>query len=229
MALVKLGPMVTEARGSIGGTVFARNRGGAYIRARTVGVNPQTTRQTAIRALLGDLASYWSSTLTAAQRAAWNLYAANVPLINSLGEPRNVSGQNMFIRTNSLVQDCGGALLTAAPTIFTVGPTVTPAITVDAAADTFDVTGLGGFTNPAAGTYFLWSVGRPQNAGVNFYKAPFQKAYGDLVVTPGNPPPIADIDLPYPVAAGQSLFIRSIAVTIDGRVGVPVIQRFLVA
>jgi hypothetical protein len=221
--------MVTEIRGSIGGTVFARNRGGAYARARTVGVNPSTTRQTSVRSLLADLAQYWSNTLTAAQRSAWNLYAANVPLINSLGEARNVSGQNMFVRTNSLVLDTGGTLLAAAPTNFTVGPTVTPTFTVDSAADTFDLTNLGSFTNPAGGTRFLLSVGRPQNAGVNFYKAPFQKAYGDLIIAVTNAPPIEDIPLPYPVAAGQAVFIRSIAITVDGRVGVPVIQRFLVS
>lgn len=229
MALLKFGAMIADARGSIGGTVFARNRGGAYARNRTVPINPGTTRQTAVRALLGDLANAWTNTLSQVQRDAWELYAANVPLVNSLGEARNVSGINMYVRTNSVMLDTGGTRLDTAPVDFTVGPTITPAFTIDAAADEFDITGLGGYPETAPGIRLLVTIGRPQNAGVNFYKAPFRKAYGDLIVAVTNPTPVEDIPLPYPVAAGQALFIRSIALTTDGRLGGPVIQRFLVA
>lgn len=229
MALLKFGAMIADARGSIGGTVFARNRGGAYARNRTVPINPGTTRQTAVRALLGDLANAWTNTLTQVQRDAWELYAANVPLVNSLGEARNVSGINMYVRTNSVMLDTGGTRLDAAPVDFTVGPTITPAITIDASADDFDITGLNGYPETAPGIRLLVTVGRPQNPGVNFYKAPFRKAYGALILTGTNPTPVADIPLPYPVAAGQALFIRSIALTTDGRLGGSVIQRFLVA
>jgi hypothetical protein len=36
MAKVLLGPTIAEARGQIGGTVYSRNRYGAYIRHRAV-------------------------------------------------------------------------------------------------------------------------------------------------------------------------------------------------
>jgi len=41
-------------------------------------LNPQTPFQTAVRAVFGDLATAWSSTLTESQREAWSLYAENV-------------------------------------------------------------------------------------------------------------------------------------------------------
>lgn len=228
MALLKFGAMIADARGSVGGVVFARNRGGAYARNRTVPINPNTSRQSAVRALLGDLANIWTNTLTQVQRDAWELYAANVPLVNSLGESRNVSGINMYVRTNSVMLDTGGTRLDAAPTDFTVGPTISPSYTIDAAADTFDIDDLDGYSEASPGIRLFVSVGRPQNAGVNFYRSPFRKAYGDLIITGTNPTPVEDIPLPYPVAAGQALFIRSIALTTDGRLGGEVIQRFLV-
>jgi hypothetical protein len=229
MALIIPGPVVSEIRGSIAGVTFARNKGGQYGRARAIPLNPQTSRQVAVRSAVADLAQYWSNTLTAAQRTAWSLYAANVPIPNSLGQPRNVSGQNMFIRANSLILDCGGSILAAAPTNFTVGPTVSPTFTIDSAADTIDITALPGLSIASPGVYVFVSASRPQNAGVNFYKSPFQKVFGELALTGTNAPPYEDLPLPYPVAAGQALWLRAITCTADGRVGVATIQRFLVS
>lgn len=228
MALFKAGPLASEIRGSIGGTVFARNKGGLYMRARTVGINPQSVRQVAVRSVFGDLAQAWSNVLTDAQRAAWELYAANVPLINALGEPRNVSGQNMFIRSNALLIDTAQTQVNDAPTNFTVGPTLTPTFSLDAAADTFDITDLGAYSPDSAGINVLVAMGTPQNGGVNFFKSPFRKAYGANIDDTTNPVPIADIAASFPFEAGQAVFLRTANVTPDGRVGVPTVQRFLV-
>lgn len=229
MALIKLGAMIAEARGSIGGAVFARNRGGAYIRNRSIPINPESTRQTAVRAVLADLTNKWSTVLTEAQRAAWTLYAENVPLVNSLGEARQVTGLNMYVRSNSLTIDTGQARIDDAPTEFTVGPTITPTITVDAAADQFTVTDLGSYDLADGAVNLLFQAGKPVQPGVNFYKAPFRKAGSANAVASTGEPPFGPFDLTFPVAAGQALFIRTATVTADGRVGVPVRQRFLVA
>tara|TARA_R100000773_G_C4185875_1_gene93693 strand:- start:242 stop:805 length:564 start_codon:yes stop_codon:yes gene_type:complete len=185
-------------------------------------------RQVEVRALLADLTNKWTTLLTDTQREAWELYAQNVPLINVLGEARNVSGINMYVRSNSLLIDAGGTRLDDAPTEFTVGPTITPTMTIDSAADTFDVTDLGTYNLADGDVYLLFSSGRPVQQGVNFYKAPFRKAVGIFAQDTTNEPPYAGNALPYPVAAGQALFLRCACVTTDGRVGVPTIQRFLV-
>lgn len=227
-ALLKLGPLVTDMRGSIGGTTFARNRGGIYARARVVPINPQTGRQTSVRAALGSLAQRWSTTLTDVQRAAWELYAANVLIPNRLGEPRALSGQQMYVRTNTLALDCEIARIDDAPTTFTVGPTITPAFTPVPASDEITMTDLGGYDPATDGEVgVLVQVGTPQNGGVQFFKSPFTKALGaDYDALTSFPVTIAS---PYPFEAGQALFVRTANVTIDGRVGVPVVQRFLVA
>lgn len=228
MALIKLGAIVANISGSIGGTTFARNRGGAYIRNRTVPLNPQSPRQVEVRQRFGALSNLWSTTVTTVQRAAWELYASNVPITNALGEDRNVSGINMYSRGNALILDTAGVRSDDGPTIFTQGPSFTPTITLDAAANTLTVTDLGGYDPVTAGPIgLLIAQGLPQQPGVSFYKSPFRKVSGttetDLVTLP------TAVPLAFPIAAGQALFVRTATVTADGRVGTPVVQRFLVA
>ena len=229
MALIKLGGMLAEIRGSVGGATFARNRGGAYVRNRSVPVNPQSVDQSRVRQLLADLTNRWTATLTPAQREAWKVYADNVPLQNSLGESRNVSGINMYVRGNSLLQDTAGMRVDDAPEVFTVGPTFTPTISLDPVSDTLAVDDLGGF-DPASegGIGLLIQTSTPQSPGVNFFRSPFRKVSGTIITDPVTDLP-AGVPLAFPIASGQAVFVRTASVTLDGRPGVPVVQRFLVA
>lgn len=100
MAILIPGAMVAEARGSIGGVTFSRNKGGLYAKNRVSGVNPQTTRQTDVRADFASLISDWGLVLTGTQRTAWIDYAAASPILNRLGQSIFISGLNWFTRTN---------------------------------------------------------------------------------------------------------------------------------
>lgn len=229
MALIRLGPIVADIRGSISGVVYSRNRGGAYVRSRITPLNPQSPRQVAVRAALADFAQRWSNVLTQAQRDSWDLYAANVPLNNSLGEPRNITGLNMYIRSNSLLLDTEATLVDDGPVIFTLGPTIVPTLTLDAAADTVVITDLGDYVLSDGPVNMLIQQGTPQNAGVQFFKSPFIRVGSDNFVETANEPPSSAFALEHEIAVGQAAFFRTATVTDDGRVGVPVIQRFLVA
>ena len=55
MALIKTGPAVAVISGSVGGTVFSRNKGGAYMRNRSIPVNPQSAAQVVVRAAMAFL------------------------------------------------------------------------------------------------------------------------------------------------------------------------------
>lgn len=96
MALFK-GSLIAEASGSVNGVVFSRNRGGAYIRNRSVPVNPSTDLQTRIRGIFGGNATNWKS-LSQADRDAWALYAEKTPLINRLGASRAIPALAMYQR-----------------------------------------------------------------------------------------------------------------------------------
>jgi hypothetical protein len=221
MGLIQFGGGVAQISGSIGGTTFARNKAGFYARNRTVPVNPGSARQQTIRFAVAQLTTRWVETLTAAQRAAWETYAANVHLPNSLGQLRDVGGIAMYVRSNvprltSLLPLM--PLVDDAPTIFDLGTFSEPAIdSVDAAADTADIS----FDNTDA-----WAIevnaamyvfaSRPQNPSVNFFKGPYQAA----ATIPGAVmPPISPqtFNLPFPVAVGNRVFFRMNVTRADGR------------
>ena len=99
--LVQYGGGVLDARGSIGGQTASRNRFGNYLRARTTPVNPRSSKQNKVRAVVQYLAQYWSNTLTQAQRDGWEVYAAAITRTNKLGAQIKLTGFNHFIRSNT--------------------------------------------------------------------------------------------------------------------------------
>lgn len=99
-ALIKMsGIGITEASGKLGGTVFSRGRGGAYVRNRVMPSNPQTMAQQAVRAAFGAISSAWRS-LTQTQRDEWNAITADYPTKNRLGEEKILSGKALFQKLN---------------------------------------------------------------------------------------------------------------------------------
>lgn len=217
----------TEASGSVGGLTYSHNRGGLYTRARTVPVNPGSSQQQVIRSAVGQLDNRWIATLTAAQREAWDLYALNTPLLDKLGDPRNVGGVGMYLRGNV--------------------PRVQSAVSEGIIDDGPVVNGLPGFTavtvGISAGTQ-LMSVGftvgdpwvdedgaamlvyasRPQNVTINYFKGPYRlggSIEGDNAAPPTSPQTIA---VPFVVVAGQRVFVRVTVFRADARLS---LEQFL--
>lgn len=154
-------PTLGAIRGRIGGNVFSHNKGGDYIRIGTAPTNPQTARQTAVRSIFGTLSSQWTTTLTPAQRLAWEVYAAGHPVKNSLGQDVEITGLSWYIKCNAALADAG---LTAV--------TDPPILTAPDALTTFTIAVTGGtvvtatFTDVlAAGEAMQLWVSRPVTAG----------------------------------------------------------------
>lgn len=99
MAKIKFGMMMTDASGKLGGQVFAKNRGGSYVRTKRTPSNPQTTAQMTIRGIFASISSRWSS-LTEQQRASWNGFVADYAKTDVFGDLRNPSGKALFQRLN---------------------------------------------------------------------------------------------------------------------------------
>jgi len=160
-----------QLSGSVGGVVASRNAGGAYLRNRTVPVNPNSVRQQAARAAFAAVAIGWRA-LTAAQRAGWDSYAVETPVLNRLGESITISGSAHYIRTNAFRLNAGAAELPAAPNIpglSTLGAfeSVTVSVADGVSFVTVDATAVG----PG-----LVQIGPPVSAGVSFFKGPFSLA-----------------------------------------------------
>jgi hypothetical protein len=212
-------PTITQASGSVGGATYSHNRGGLYIRSRTVPVNPNTAPQQTVRTQLANLTNRWANTLTAVQRDSWNTYALNTPLVGPLGDPRNVGGIGMYIRGNVPRAIAGLPLVDNGPTIFDTGG-FTP-VTAPTATDTGDLLGFA-FTNTDdwAGeddSAMLVYGSRPQNPAVNYFTGPYQyagKVDGDAITPPTSP---ASITNPFAFGVGQREFFRVVVSRADGR------------
>lgn len=115
------GPLAGEMKGSLGNTVFSRNKGGAYARTRVVPVNPNSPAQQRARLDFNTATQRWTNILTPAQRASWNVYAAAVPMTDSLGSTILLSGQQHYIRSNAARFAAGLAPVDTAPVIQDTG------------------------------------------------------------------------------------------------------------
>jgi hypothetical protein len=211
--------LVTQVSGSIGGMTGAHNAGGLYFRARAIPTDPGTEFQVAVRNIMVQLSPRWSDTLDQDQRDGWDVYAQNVPLIDTLGDPRNVSGLAQYIRSNTARFQAGLAFVDDAPTVFNLPAFNAPTIAAFvAAANTYDIA----YDNSdewaiADGGGMLIYGSRPQNEGINFFKGPYRFAGIILgaVVPPTSPETITN---PFAFVDGNKLFLRVVVVTPDGRV-----------
>jgi hypothetical protein len=173
--------------GSLRGLTASHNKGGLYLRGRTIPTNPNTGRQQDMRSIVGGLSQEWTSSLTEAQRQAWRDYAANVPVTDKLGQSMLLSGINWWIKSRSAAFQVLGSTLTGAttiggvdaPTMYNTGQSVNDVSTFEGDFTTPPGTvtiggGLTGETTEDA-TVAIY-IGSPQNAGVRFYKGPYQLA-----------------------------------------------------
>lgn len=220
MALIKFGGGIVDARGSVAGNVFSRNRYGAYLRARTKPTNPNTALQQAVRNRIQALTTYWSQSLSDAQRTAWSQYAAAIAWVNALGETQYLTGFNMFIRSNSVILQGGGTQVDAGPIVLSLPETdPTYAVAGDAANDEVDVTFDNGmdWANEDGGHMLIY-VGQPVNQTRNFFAGPYRYAGvidGDAVTAPTSP---AAITSPWSLDAGNRVFVQARIARADGRV-----------
>lgn len=218
MALFQSG-IVTAASGSMGGLTFSHNRGGMYVRARVVPTNPNTGPQNLVRAAMAFLTNRWANTLTQVQRDAWDVYSENVPLPGPLGDPRNVGGLGMYVRSNLHSVAIGGAFADDAPIIFDTGgytPVTAPTATSAGALIGFAFTNTDDWANEDGSVMFVFGS-RPQNLAIKYFTGPYQYIgliSGDAIVPPVSPASIANA---FPFAVGQRVFFRVLVRRVDGR------------
>jgi hypothetical protein len=99
MAKIKLGAIVVDMRGKLGGHVFAQNKGGNYVRTKTTPTNPQTASQNAVRSIFADISTSWSG-LTEVQRESFNSVVPAYAKTNVFGDLKIPSGKALYQRLN---------------------------------------------------------------------------------------------------------------------------------
>lgn len=214
--------LVTSVSGSIGGMTGSHNKGGMYFRARAIPTNPASTYQVAVRNALAQLVVRWGEILTQTQRDQWNVYAFNTPVTNALGDSVQRSGQQMYLRGNIVRLQNGLALADDGPAEYNLGSFTSPSFAIDTANNEVDVT----FENTDEwanedDAAMIVAASRPQSVGTSFFKGPYRIAGqidGDGTTPPTSPAAIA---LPFPVVAGDRVFLRAVVSRADGRLSSP--------
>lgn len=218
------GTHISEASGSLAGVTYSHNRGGQYMRARAVPVNPNTQQQQDVRNYMASRSSAWGSVLTQAQRDGWEAYADQVLLTDSLGEPRKATGLNHYVRCNvpRMQAAMAGSPLQVAPATFDLGSYSNPVLgVIDASATTASIA----YTNGdawaiAAGGAMLVYASAGQGPAVAYFKGPYRYAGKVLgAATPPTSPFVAT--LPFAVQVGQKVFVKISFIQVDGRLSSP--------
>lgn len=170
MAKIKFSAWLTDARGKQSGTVFSKNRYGAYTRNRVTPVNPQTSFQTNVRNFLTTLSQGWRA-LTAGQRSSWNAAADNFLSSNIFADVIRLSGFNLFLRLNRNLQTIGVATLTSPPVPGAVFGLTTLSVVADTTGGGLDIT----FTPaiPASDSVIVEATS-PQSPGKSFFKSEYR-------------------------------------------------------
>jgi hypothetical protein len=173
-----------------------------------------------VRTAVAALTSRWYNTLNAAQRTAWGSYADNVKMKNRIGELNALTGFNMFIRSNALLNRVAATPLhDDAPTIPELAekdPTF--AIVPNAVGQSITVTfdNALGWANEQYGHLWLF-MGNPQNYTRNFFNGPWR--YVGKIDGALSPPssPVVFSSLPFVISPGMNLWCYARIERADGR------------
>lgn len=185
-------------------------------------VNPRSGLQSARRAQVGYLSTYWSKTLTAQQRADWRAYAAGSTWTNKLGQVIEINGLAAFLRLNALLAVIGEAVTAAAP--LAMGHAGGVEFTFDPENDLSNI-GLaeptGAFDPAIVGHHLIVFQGLPVEAG----RSGIPKGMRYIGVCSGADPvpPTFPLDIPsaYTMAEGQLVTCRAMFVDESFRVSGP--------
>jgi hypothetical protein len=171
MAKVKFSALISDMRNKLNGSVFAKNRGGNYLRTKVTPVNPQSVAQTAARVLLTTYSQSWR-TLTEAQRASWNAAVNSWSTTDVFGDIKNPTGLQLYIRLNVNIELAGGTPLTEPPVPAGVEPVLDLSVDVD---DSSQSVTLSDITTPVPANTALYVEATPGvSAGVSNANSQFR-------------------------------------------------------
>lgn len=169
---LKFGAIVTDGRGKLGGHVFSKNAAGSYMRTKVTPTNPQTARQSTVRALFAAITTAWSG-LTLAQISAWNEAVPQWTNTNIFGDLKKPTGKALFQRLNNQAQAAGLAGFTAVPEKIALPDAVVSAVPIDISSTTIDLTGA---STDAAVQVVVYGAA-PVSNGTNNVKSKMRQLY----------------------------------------------------
>ena len=213
--------LIAQASGSIAGATFSRNRGGAYVRSRVRGVNPNSPAQSRVRTTFSQWASAYAA-LTLSQKRTWEVYAENAVFLNALGDPIIPPAISIYVGANSLLEAVALPAVSVAP-LTTTRPSLVvdemSLLTWDVSDSEFTLTDVSA-ANATGGRLFV-ATSSAQTAGQRSFKVGYRRAVTQIdvsaIVNSFGAEPGA-----YEYVAGQNFRVRARVVRPDGAYSEPV-------
>jgi hypothetical protein len=211
--------MVSQASGSIAGITFSRNKGGAYMRSRVRGTNPNSVDQTRARSVFSSYASLWAS-LTLVQQQTWVDYAESAPFFNALGDPITPSGISLYIASNTLLTLAQLSPVSVAPLGLTrpsLEVSGSASVSYDVSTPAFTVTGVTPTNFASTGGIVLFTS-PVRTGGQKSFKTRYRyaEAYDETFAS-------ADLSANrYLYGVGDAYRARLRAVSVEGAISEPV-------
>jgi len=167
VAKVIFGPVVSEARNKQGSLVFSRNHEGAYTRAWVDPSQTWTSARDSVWDTFGPLTKRWSANLTEAQRKAWRALAATVTWPDKFGNPKHLTGFQLYIKLNMNLAWYVFPTIDTPPANLLIYPPTSITIDLNRTDQHFWLTFA---PSPIPADHYMQINGTaPQNAGVNFF------------------------------------------------------------
>ena len=167
MAKVKFSALISEMRNKLNGSVFSKNRAGNYLRNKVTPVNPQTTYQTAVRAVLTAASQAWRA-LTEAQRLAWNTAVSNFTGTDIFGDVKTPSGINLQNKLYINATTIGGTPLTTPPSPGVSVDVPDFAVNIDGGIQAYNISS--NLATVPAGEKWVIKSTENVSPGINFFK-----------------------------------------------------------
>lgn len=132
MAKIKFGAVITDSRGHIGGIAYTWSRFGNVARRLVTPTKRTTPDATQSRSRFFTLSKRWWSELTPSERDDWRELAAANPRPNLWGDEYPLTGHQLYIGVNSILDQAGYPTVDTAPADQTVTALATLTITATA-------------------------------------------------------------------------------------------------
>jgi len=215
-----------DIRGKLNGSVFSKNKGGAYVRTKVTPVNPQTTSQQNARNRLSTNSQAWRD-LTESQRQGWIDAAPNFPYSDIYGNSKSLSGFQLYVKLNTNLALIGEAAIAAAPSPVAIPQLELASVAADDSANTVIITG----TTPVPADFAMVVMATPNvTPGKSFVKNLFRF----ISAEPAAATSPFDVSAEYtPVfgdpVTGNKIFVKAFYIsTITGQAGIPVQAQTIV-
>jgi hypothetical protein len=221
MAKILFTAFMADARNKVAGTVFSKNRYGAYTRTKVTPVNPQSTAQQLVRGRFAARSAAWRG-LTEAQRQSWIDGAAGFPVTDIFGNAKILSGQALYGKFNLNLAQAGQAAITTCPSAVAIPSLVSASLVADVSSSTVDIT-MGVAAVPAGFTAVAFATPL-YGAGISFVKNKYRFLAAKVPSTDLNPLELG-VDwaaLFGALVAGQKVSVSVFLVSnTSGQAGVP--------